>query len=569
MSSSLKRDPEESLADRRKRLRAHAEARFQSTRATWADLPPDAVRLVVKRAADLADSSVPVVPVVASVCRAWRDAVLRHPSELWRRADFSGDFDPSDAVIARYCRDGHWRELQHLDLRDCPRVSDRALHALVEGAPALASLRVSDVGARAPRGNRNARRAPRGVSVDALVRALEHAAFSRLGAIEIDRLGECPANDRERLCRALFANERRVAAAARDAPRALANVAAFLPPSGLPSLTKLDLTNAAASTGGATLPWVELAVRCPAMRELRLNGLGGAQGWEPRPRVGAARDPFRRRGGPSASDPREGAPGFPGFPRLEVLELGAARVTTSAGYDVGASGVGCDLLFRLVHASRNLRELDVTGARDALGPECLDRFRPGARGARAGGVGSDLDALGFTAEHLVGTLFCARGECPLRVLRCSKTGWAGGRGGEAGAAAFRAFFFADTNTPRFPRLRVLELGSRGAHAPRVGDEALYVVAAALGGTLERLAIAGSTVTDAGVSCALARARRLAALDASHCRGLSREARRAASKGDLRGLAGLADPARVAALDADVSDLLTRSAAASDGGENGA
>ena len=146
MSSSLKRDPEESLADRRKRLRAH----FQSTRAAWADLPPDALRLVVKHAADLAESSVPVVPAIASVCRAWRDATLSHPSELWRRADFSGDFDPSDAVIARYCRDGHWQQLEHLDLRDCPRVSDKALRALVggresRGAPALVSLCVSDV----------------------------------------------------------------------------------------------------------------------------------------------------------------------------------------------------------------------------------------------------------------------------------------------------------------------------------------------------------------------------------------------------------------------------------------
>jgi hypothetical protein len=149
-SSSLKRDPEESLADRRKRLKAHAEAHFKSTRAAWADLPPDALRLVVKRAADVAGSSVPVVPAVVSVCRAWRDAAHAHPSELWRRADFSGDFDPSDAVIARYCRDGHWRALEHLDLRDCPRVSDKALDALFvdderRGAPALSSLFVSDV----------------------------------------------------------------------------------------------------------------------------------------------------------------------------------------------------------------------------------------------------------------------------------------------------------------------------------------------------------------------------------------------------------------------------------------
>ena len=403
---------------------------------------------------------------------------------------------------------------------------------------------------------------------------LDHFSTS-LAEIEIDRMCDLTGAERERLCRALFANERRVAVAARDAPRAFANVAAFLPPGGLPALTKLDLTNAGASTGGAALPWVDLAVRCPAMRELRLNGLGGAQGWEPRPRVGAANDPFRetrgaRNRGSSRSDPREG---LPGFPRLEVLELGAARVTTSAGYDVGQSGVGFGLLFRLAHASRNLRELDVTGARDALRLECL----------------KDSETLcGFTAEHLVGTVFCARGESPLRVLRCSKTGWAGGRsathGGDRGAAAFRAFFFADVDEraespenarlkPRFPRLRVLELGSRGAHAPGVGDEALCVAVAALSltGTLEELAIAGSAVTDAGVVCALARLPRVASLDASHCRGLSRGARRAAAEGNLRLVrrdsARVADATAVAALDAEVRDL-RRLAAGGDGDENG-
>ena len=187
MSSSLKRDPEESLADRRKRLKAHAEAHFNSTRAAWADLPPDALRLVVKRAADLAGSSVPVVPAVASVCRAWRDAAhVRHPSDLWRRADFSGDFDPSDAVIARYCRGGHWRKLQHLDLRDCPRVSDKALRALSapNGAPALASLFVSDVSTSSAA---NGLKKLKGMTVDALIAFLEQREET-LEAIEIDRL---------------------------------------------------------------------------------------------------------------------------------------------------------------------------------------------------------------------------------------------------------------------------------------------------------------------------------------------------------------------------------------------
>ena len=118
----------------------------KSTRAAWADAaPPDALRLVVIARRDVAGSSVPVVPAVASVCRAWRDAAHARPSARARHgADFSGDGDPSDAVIARYCRDGHWRALEHLDLRDCP-ISDKALDALFvddarRGAPALSSL---------------------------------------------------------------------------------------------------------------------------------------------------------------------------------------------------------------------------------------------------------------------------------------------------------------------------------------------------------------------------------------------------------------------------------------------
>ena len=308
-SSSLKRDPEESLADRRKRLKAHAEAHFKSTRAAWADLPPDALRLVVKRAADVAGSSVPVVPAVASACRAWREAAHAHPSELWRRADFSGDFDPSDAVIARYCRDGHWRALEHLDLRDCPRVSDKALDALFvddarRGAPALSSLFVSDVDDDRKRTDgvgKTGKNGKRGISVDGLVRVLERAPIT-FGTVEIDRCHVRSGVERERLSRALFANgASRVALALRDAPRMFANVAPFVAPAGMPLLTKLDLTDSGGGAGGAVLPWIDLMAKCPAMRELRLNGLGGAQGWEPKPRLGSSNDPF---GNPSATRAR-------------------------------------------------------------------------------------------------------------------------------------------------------------------------------------------------------------------------------------------------------------------------
>ena len=561
-SSSLKRDPEESLADRRKRLKAHAEAHFKSTRAAWADLPPDALRLVVKRAADVAGSSVPVVPAVASVCRAWRDAAHAHPSELWRRADFSGDFDPSDAVIARYCRDGHWRALEHLDLRDCPRVSDKALDALFvddasRGAPALSSLFASDVDDDRKRTNgagKTGKNGKRGISVDGLVRVLERAPIT-FGTVEIDRCHVRSGVERERLSRALFANgASRVALALRDAPRMFANVAPFVAPAGMPLLTKLDLTDSGGGAGGAVLPWVDLMAKCPAMRELRLNGLGGAQGWEPKPRLGSSNDPF---GNPSATRARRvpfSQKDFSprGFPHLEVLELGAARLTTSTGYDLGPSGVSFGLLFRLLFASRNLRELDVTGARESLSLGSFRRERDDPSGI--------LTRLGIAPETLVGTLFCERGESPLRVLRCARTGWAGGGGRPDGV---RAAFFVESSddalpgaparrSPRFPDLRVLELGSRGAHAPRFGDEDLVTVVAACHGTLERLAIAGSAVTDAGAACALARLSPFARLDLSHCRGISRETRRASEGGDLararREAAAVADAARVAALD---------------------
>jgi hypothetical protein len=236
------------------------------------------------------------------------------------------------------------------------------------------------------------------------------------------------------------------------------------------------------------------------------------------------------------------------------LELGAARLTTSTGYDLGPSGVSFGLLFRLLAASRNLRELDVTGARETLSLGAFRREPDDPSGI--------LTRLGIAPETLVGTLFCERGESPLRVLRCARTGWAGG-GGLGFPDGVRAAFFVESSddalpgaparlSPRFPDLRVLELGSRGAHAPRFGDEDLVTVVAACHGTLERLAIAGSAVTDAGAACALARLSPFARLDLSHCRGISRETRRASEGGDLararREAAAVADAARVAALD---------------------
>ena len=70
--------------------------------------------------------------------------------------------------------------------------------------------------------------------------------------------------------------------------------------------------------------------------------------------------------------------------------------------------------------------------------------------------------------------------------------------------------------------------------------------------LERLAIAGSAVTDAGAAFLLTRCARVRELDASFCRGMSRETRRAAAEGDIRAArreaAAAADENRVASLE---------------------
>ena len=127
-------------------------------------LPPDVLRLVVKISAghhpasrDAPDleldpasrrGAVPVVPVVASVCRAWRDAMRVDPAELWRVADFSGDFDPPIAALARLRAAGAFARLVHLDLTDCPNASsDASLAAILAAAPEVRHVAVSDVGA--------------------------------------------------------------------------------------------------------------------------------------------------------------------------------------------------------------------------------------------------------------------------------------------------------------------------------------------------------------------------------------------------------------------------------------
>lgn len=48
-----------------------------------------------------------------------------------------------------------------------------------------------------------------------------------------------------------------------------------------PALTALDLSGSGQHQ--TTLPWVSLMTGCRGLRELRLNGMGGASGWTPSP----------------------------------------------------------------------------------------------------------------------------------------------------------------------------------------------------------------------------------------------------------------------------------------------
>ena len=265
---------------------------------------------------------------------------------------------------------------------------------------------------------------------------------------------------------ARFVRERSAArrAALRDAPRMFANVAPFVAPAGMPLLTKLDLTDSGGGAGGAVLPWVDLMAKCPAMRELRLNGLGGAQGWEPKPRLGSSNDPF---GNPSADaaafSVRCGNSPF----RVSTASRfwsSAPRVSrrpqgTTSVRPVSVSAYVSDG-FRVAESARARRH---RRARIAVSRRHPSRTRRSFRDTHAFG-----DRAGHTRRH---ALLRAR-RVTLRVLRCARTGWAGGGG--LAADGVRAAFFVESSddalpgapprrpAPRFPDLRVLEPGRTGA-----------------------------------------------------------------------------------------------------------
>jgi hypothetical protein len=506
---------------------------------------------------------VPVVPVIASVCASWRDVVAERPSELWRRADFSGHSDPTDAVITRYCVSGAWSELEHVDLRDCAGLTDASLAALALGAPNLTSLKVSDIDATASgigdgstecakkkrcaraksksKSNSKSKSKSKSKSITAsgVLGILANGSVARF---EVDRLRVDSGTDSSRFLRAAI-TETTSAFGVRNAPVFPRSISSLLSDSGMPNLTVLDLTDTAGQAGNAALPWLELMQKCPRVRELRLTGYGGEFGWTAKPSPRSANDPWagapsRRGGVGSAGSSRNPAvwrkEDMPRFADLEVLELGAARTTTSAGHAVGRVGLGAELLWRLTHGSKKLRELDVTGARELGFRDIHDTTLEA------------LESRAYSEEDLRGTLFCDAGGSALRTLRCAKTAWATT---EAFAANSVGMFLRrdDFQTsawkknssrsgfargrPRFSNLKCLELGSRALHAPKVTDAALVALAAAYP-QIEHLAIAGSAVTDAGVTCALRACSGLRSLDASGCRGLRRETRRAAGEGNI-------------------------------------
>lgn len=538
--------PEESLADRRRRvIRARADDRRRMTVGglRWADLPPDVLRLVVKFAAghhlatcdapdpDACDAcrralddpdpdpafrrgAVPVVPVVASVCRAWRDAMRVHPAELWRVADFSGDFDPPAAALSRLCAAGAFSRLVHLDLTDCPNASsDASLAAILAAAPALRHVAVSDVGAT--------KRAARFATVV--------AAAGRLASVRVDGLvAKSDAEVAAALPKMVHDESARVALTRfekmpRDALSVIASRAGA-------RLSTLDLSRSRCSRGGASIfPWVELARSCPGLRTLNLAGFGGTDGWTPRPKVGAAGDPWNpvmaalaaaRDDGGEISVVAKNA-GAPSWPHLLDLNLSVADRVPSAkgGSRAGRNELCTALLHRLTWNSSRLRALDVSGCEGAR----VDA------GAWSPGV---EPSFGSCAPCVFSRVFE-----PLEVLRAGDTEWASDCGLET------ILRFGGT-TPRFPNLRELDLAS--AAAPNLRRATRLAGVAGGHPKLRVLDLSGSAVTDEEVATFLAAHARESAgtknqsegvppgsnlrrLGLERCRGTSRATRRAAAE----------------------------------------
>ena len=335
-----------------------------------------------------------------------------------------------------------------------------------------------------------------------------------------------PRVERERLSRALFANgasrprspftTRRGCSPTSRLRRARRNAAA----------TKLDLTDSGGGAGGAVLPWVDLmanARRCASEAERMLGVRAGAKRVSARRTIRRNPSATRARRVPfSQKDFKDFSPR--GFRAPRVLELGAARLTTSTcRYDLGPSGVSFGLLFRLLFASRDQRrELGRHRRARNLSLGAFRRERDGSFRI--------LTRLGIAPETLVGTLFCKRGEPPLRVLRCAKPA------GQAAAVSSRrrspAFFVESSDDalpdPRCGVRRGSHQGPNTASRPgaRLAGRARAPVrrrgpgdgGRACHGTAGRLAIAGSAVTDAGAACALARLSPFTRVDRSNCRG---------------------------------------------------
>ena len=133
---------EETLAARRKKLkRARANAQRadaramtkaglsfaeQSTRALPRELLLRIFAMATELPADVPDDApeddarrsthrtgaIPLVPKLASTCRAFRDVLRERPESVWRVVDLSyGWCRPSDAVIRRLCASGQARPI--------------------------------------------------------------------------------------------------------------------------------------------------------------------------------------------------------------------------------------------------------------------------------------------------------------------------------------------------------------------------------------------------------------------------------------------------------------------------
>ncbi|PSC74657.1 F-box LRR-repeat 6-like [Micractinium conductrix] len=453
------------------------------------DLPEEVLCHILRLACrPEAGGAIPTAAVAMCVSRSWRAAaeacpdLWHHISLSWRRCR------PSDAALARAAP--RWTHLRWLSLAGVAGVGDAGLQTLARCCPRLTSLSLahstqySDRGLIAALGAMLGRPAAPGGSsaplrcldlsfvqvspkvsgLDAVVREVLAQQARNPGGPALEELviEGCPLLSHQGL--------RAMTEASVDAGAPL-----------LAALRVLNLSQSAGARSDFVLNLERLQYSCPALQELRLNGLCGAYAWS-----------FNAT--PSAL-PRDAQP--PGFPQLTVCQVAAKANPDMAGLGTGATNVTDACLTRLLAQSPLLQELELSGC-ERLTPNSLaTAVHPSAPLKHA-----LLARSGACCDEAV-TFLVDRFGATLEAVDLS---WGGSRITDAAVAALA----------RCPRLH--SAGLAGTAVTTEGVRALLLAADAHAAAAAAQS-AGSSGGGGG---------QLFHLDVSSCRGLERRVRQAAT-----------------------------------------